>query len=107
MSNKTKCLYEFGPFLLDDSERLLLRSGEAISLTQKAFDLLLVLIERHGRLVEKEELFKAVWPDSYVEESNLFSNVALIRKALGEGEKGQRYIETIPKRGYRFTASVK
>ncbi|MCI0525068.1 MAG: DPP IV N-terminal domain-containing protein, partial [Acidobacteria bacterium] len=64
-------------------------------------------VERHGRLVEKEELFQAVWPDTIVEESNLSSNIALIRKALGDGEKGLKFIETVPKRGYRFVAEVR
>ncbi len=107
MSHKSKHLYEFGLFRLDGQERLLLRAGEPVSLTPKAFDMLLVLVEQHGHLVEKEELFKAVWPDSFVEESNLSSNIALIRKALGEGGNGERYIETVPKRGYRFVAEVR
>ena len=70
--------YEFGPFRLDAQERLLRRDGATVPLTPKAFDLLLALLERHGRLVEKEELFQAVWPDTIVEESNLSSNIALI-----------------------------
>src|SRR5215510_12278133 len=107
MSHQPKNLYEFGPFRLDATERLLLRDGEAVPLTPKAFDLLLALVERHGRLLEKEELLKKVWPDTFVEESNLSSNISLLRKALGDGENGQRYIETVPKRGYRFVASVK
>src|SRR5262245_9149081 len=106
MNQQTKQLYEFGRFRLDAGERLLLRDGEAISLTPKAFDLLLVLVAGHGHLQEKEELFKAVWPDTFIEESNLTSNIALIRKTLGEGGNGERYIETVPKRGYRFIASV-
>jgi DNA-binding winged helix-turn-helix (wHTH) protein len=69
--------------------------------------LLLALVERCGRLVEKEELFKVVWPDTIVEESNLSSNIALIRKALGDGESGLKFIETVPKRGYRFVAQVR
>jgi len=67
----------------------------------------LTLVENHGRLLEKEELFKAVWPDSFVEESNLSSNIALIRKALGGGAAGERFIETVPKRGYRFLPEVR
>lgn len=107
MSKQTNEIYEFGAFRLDAQERLLQRDGETISLTPKAFDLLLALVERHGRLVEKEELFQAVWPDTIVEESNLSSNIALIRKALGDGTNGERYIETVPKRGYRFVAPVR
>ena len=102
-----KQLYGFGSFRLDAQERLLLRDGESVSLTPKAFDLLLALIERAGRLVEKEELFQVVWPDTIVEESNLSSNIALIRKALGDGTNGECYIETVPKRGYRFVAHVR
>jgi len=107
ISEQPKHLYEFGSFRLDAGERQLLRDGQAISLTPKAFDLLLTLVEHHGRLLEKEELFKAVWPDSFVEESNLSSNIALIRKALGEGAAGERFIETVPKRGYRFLPEVR
>lgn len=99
--------YEFGPFRLDAQERLLQRDGVTIALTPKAFDLLLALVERHGRLVEKEELFQVVWPDTMVEESNLSSNIALIRKALNDGENGLKFIETVPKRGYRFVAEVR
>src|SRR5262245_59548930 len=107
MNHQTNHLYEFSPFRLDAQERLLQRDGATISLTPKAFDLLLAMVERHGRLVDKEELFKTVWPDSIVEESNLSSNIALIRKALSDGENGQKFIETVPKRGYRFVAEVR
>ncbi|HEU0177784.1 MAG TPA: tetratricopeptide repeat protein [Blastocatellia bacterium] len=107
MSLQTKHIYEFGPFHLDAAEHLLLRDGEAVPLTPKAFDLLLALVERHGHLQEKEELLKKVWPDTFVEEANLASNISLLRKAMGDGENGHRYIETAPKRGYRFVASVR
>jgi TolB-like protein/DNA-binding winged helix-turn-helix (wHTH) protein/Flp pilus assembly protein TadD len=107
MSLQTKHIYEFGPFRLDEEEHLLLRDGEAVPLTPKAFDLLIALVERHGRLLEKEELLKKVWPGTFVEEANLASNISQLRKALGDGENGQRYIETAPKRGYRFVASVR
>jgi len=107
MSQQTNGIYEFGSFRLDAQERLLQRDGATISLTPKAFDLLLALVERHGRLVDKEELFQTVWPDTIVEESNLSSNIALIRKALGDGENGLKFIETVPKRGYRFVAEVR
>src|SRR5262249_18470725 len=92
--------YEFGPFRLDAAERLLARDGEAVPLSPKAFDLLLTLVERHGRLLEKEELMKLVWPDTFVEEANLSYTISLIRKALSECP-GQ-FIETVPKHGYRF-----
>ncbi|HEX4945548.1 MAG TPA: winged helix-turn-helix domain-containing protein [Blastocatellia bacterium] len=107
MSRQTKAFYEFGPFRLEPDEHLLLRAGEVVPLTPKAFHLLLVLVERHGHLLEKEELLQLVWPDAVVEESNLTSNISLIRKALGDGENGQKYIETVPKRGYRFVAEVR
>src|SRR5215471_9322268 len=107
MSLQTKHIYEFGLFRLDEAEHLLLRDGAAVPLTPKAFDLLLALVERHGHLLEKEELLKKVWPDTFVEEANLASNISLLRKALGDGENGHRYIETVPKRGYRFVAQVR
>src|SRR5262245_43467786 len=107
MSTPQRQCYEFGAFRLDAQERLLLRDGAPISLTPKAFDLLFALVERHGRLVEKEELFQTVWPDTIVEESNLTYNISHIRKALGDGENGLKFIETVPKRGYRFVAEVR
>src|SRR5262245_22365196 len=107
MSHKSSLIYEFGPYQLDAMEHLLLRDGEAVPLTPKAFDLLLALVERHGHLLEKEELLKKVWPDTFVEEANLASNISQWRKALGDGENGHRYIETAPKRGYRFVAVVR
>jgi Tol biopolymer transport system component/DNA-binding winged helix-turn-helix (wHTH) protein len=107
MSHQTNHLYEFGPFRLDSRERVLLRDGMGIPLAPKSFDLLLAMVEHHGHLLEKEELMKLVWPDVFVEETNLSSNVSLLRKALGDGENGQRYIETVPRRGYRFVAGVR
>ncbi len=107
MEENFKRLYEFGPFRLDAGERLLLRDGEVVPLTPKAFDLLLALLEQPGHLLEKDALMKAVWPDSFVEENNLTDNISRLRKALGEGENGQKFIETIPKRGYRFVAEVR
>ncbi len=107
MSHQPKHLYEFGLFRLDAGERLLLREGESISLTPKSFDLLLALVEHHGHLLEKDELMKLIWPDTFVEEANLPYNISLIRKALGDGENGQKYIETVPRRGYRFVAGVR
>src|SRR5262249_7988423 len=106
MSLQTKHIYDFGPFRLDAAEHLLLRDGESVPLTPKAFDLLLALVEGHGHLLEKEELLKKVWPDTFVEEANLASNISHLRRAMGDGENGQRYIETVPKRGYRFVAGV-
>ena len=99
-------LYEFGPYRLDTAEQRLLRNGTAVPLTPKAFETLVALVERSGHLVEKDELIKAVWSDTFVEESNLTNNVYELRKVLGQGENGRGYIETVPKRGYRFAAAV-
>ena len=107
MSQQTNEIYEFSPFRLDRKERLLWHDGATIPLTPKAFDLLLALVERAGRLVEKEELFRTVWPDVIVEESNLSSNIALIRKTLGDDASAPRFVETVPKRGYRFIAELR
>src|SRR5215475_15690751 len=107
MSHQPKHIYEFGPFRLDATERLLLRDGADVPLTPRVFDLLLVLVEQPGRLLEKDELLKAVWRDTVVEEANLSANISILRKALGDGENGLRYTETVPKRGYRFVASVR
>ena len=104
---REKTLYEFGSFRLDASQRLLLRGGELIPLAPKAFDTLLALMESQGRVLAKDELLKAVWPDTFVEEGSLAQNISLLRKALGEGTNGLQYIQTIPKRGYRFVAPVK
>ena len=98
--------YQFGNFVIDVRERLLRRDGEPVSLTPKAFDLLVALIERPGRLSSKEELLQTVWPDAIVEESNLAYHVFALRKALGDTADNGHYIETVPKRGYRFRAAV-
>lgn len=107
MNNQPQQRYEFGPFRLDTAEHSLLRNGQLVPLTPKVFDLLKVLVRNNGRLVEKDELLKEVWPDSFVEEGNLNRNISILRKVLGEGTAGKPYIETVPKRGYRFAASVK
>jgi DNA-binding winged helix-turn-helix (wHTH) protein/Tfp pilus assembly protein PilF/TolB-like protein len=107
MSHQPKHLYEFGPFQLNVVERLLLRNREPVSLSPKAFDLLLALVESHGHLLEKDELLRHLWPDMFVEEANLSYNISLIRKALGESGNGQKFIETVPKHGYRFVAEVR
>jgi DNA-binding winged helix-turn-helix (wHTH) protein len=97
---------QFGAVTLIPEERLLLRDGQPVSLTPKAFDLLVVLATNPGRLLTKEHLLEAVWPHTTVEESNLSYHVFAIRKALGEQADGDRYIETVPKQGYRFVAPV-
>ena len=99
-------VHEFGPFRLDTVERLLLRAGQPVSLTPKAFDLLVYLVERHGRLVAKKDLLSAVWSDTFVEEANLTYTMSALRKALGDSQDGERYIQTVPTRGYRFLAPV-
>jgi|GEM_PF-2445880 len=107
MSSETPHFYEFGPFRLDPSTPLLLREGHPVALTLKALETLVVLVECGSRVVSREELIEAVWPDVEVEENNLSVNVSALRKALGESKDGQKYIETIPRRGYRFTATVR
>ena len=95
----------FGPFRFDHEARLLFRDGAAVPLSPKALDILSVLIESDGELVKKNDLVQAVWPNTFVEESNLAHHISVLRKTLGEGGAGQRYIETVPKRGYRFVVS--
>jgi Tol biopolymer transport system component/DNA-binding winged helix-turn-helix (wHTH) protein len=99
--------YEFGAFCLDLAEQRLFRDGRPVPLTPKIFALLTVLVQHAGHLVEKERLLKEVWPDTFVEEANLNRGVSVLRKALGEGTAGEKYIETVPKRGYRFIAPVR
>ena len=98
--------YRFGPFQLDVRERRLSRGTDVIPLRLKVFDTLCVLVENAGRLVTKDELLTAVWPDTTVEENNLNHNISVLRKALGENATGQQYIETVPRVGYRFVAPV-
>ena len=100
-------LYEFGPFVLDPGEHLLLRDGQPIPMTPKAFDTLRVLVENSRHVMSKDELMKRVWPDTFVEESNLAQNISTVRKALGERDDGGQYIETLPKRGYRFVIKAR
>lgn len=107
MSQQLKHFYEFGPFRIDPAERLLLRDGKELKLFPKDFDTLLLLVKNSGHVMEKDELLKEVWPDTIVEEGSLAQNVSRLRKALGEGSKEGHYIETVPKRGYRFVAEVR
>ena len=99
--------YEFGPFRVDIAERQLLRSGQEIPLTPKAFQLLHALVERSGHVLDKDELITRVWADSFVEEKNLADNISILRKALNDDPKNPRYIKTVPRRGYRFVAEVR
>jgi DNA-binding winged helix-turn-helix (wHTH) protein/Flp pilus assembly protein TadD len=106
MSESLQTFYEFGPFHVDTQRCLLLREGEPITLSPKAFETLVVLVENHGRVMKKEELISRIWPNSFVEEGNLTQNIFVLRKALGEGPNDHRYIVTIPGQGYRFVAPV-
>jgi len=106
MIGRARHFYEFGQFRLDEGERLLLRDGQPVSLAPKFFDTLLALVRDRGHLLEKEALMKELWPETFVEESNLTYNISQLRKALGDSA-GQRYIETVPRRGYRFVAPVR
>ncbi len=96
----------FGPFRLLPSQHLLLEGDEQVALGSRAFDILVALVERAGQVVGKEDLIKRVWPDTVVEEVNLRVNVASLRRALRDGESGNRYVATIPGRGYSFVAPV-
>jgi DNA-binding winged helix-turn-helix (wHTH) protein/TolB-like protein len=107
MELKTGSFYECGPFRLEPAEHRLTREGNPVSLAPKAFELLVFLVQNQGRLVTKGQIMQAVWPGSFVEEANLTVSVSVLRKVLGERDGDQRYIETVPKRGYRFIASVK
>lgn len=99
-------VFRFESFQLDVAERRLFRSGELIPLRAKVFDTLCILVEKHGRLVRKEELMQRLCPDSIVEENNLDHNISKLRRALQDGTNGQEFIETVPRPGYRFIAEV-
>ena len=110
MANQARELYEFGPFRLDPEKRLLLRDDEPVPLQLKAFDTLLVLVRHSQQVVLKDELMKAVWPDTFVEESNLAQNIFVLRKTLAVNsgvQDSHRFIATIPGRGYRFAENVR
>lgn len=104
---RAKHFYDFGSFRLDLTEKLLLRDGKPVPLTPKVFETLQVLVENAGRLVEKDELMRRIWEDRFVEESNLTFNVKMLRKALGDDAHNPHFIETVPKRGYRFVAEIR
>jgi DNA-binding winged helix-turn-helix (wHTH) protein/TolB-like protein/Flp pilus assembly protein TadD len=106
MVRQHKVLYDFGVFRLDPVERLLLCNGEAVPLTPRNFDTLLLLVENSGHMLRKDELIEKLWPDSFVGENSLAQNISALRRALDEGSGGQQYIETLPRLGYRFTAAV-
>src|SRR6266404_1503422 len=106
MDPESPRVYKFGAFCLEVANRLLLQNGEPVPLTPKAFDTLLALVRRNGRVVKKDELLNEVWPDTFVEEATLAQNIFTLRKALGQNGDGPQYIETIPRHGYRFAAEV-
>jgi TolB-like protein/Tfp pilus assembly protein PilF len=107
MNKPARQLYQFGAFVLDPDERRLLCDGRPVRLPPKVFNLLLVLVTNGGHLLTKDQLMQQVWPDQFVEESNLPLNISMLRKALAENQNAQKYIETVPKRGYRFVAEVR
>jgi TolB-like protein/DNA-binding winged helix-turn-helix (wHTH) protein/Tfp pilus assembly protein PilF len=107
MAEKTKRFFDFGRFRLDSAEGVLLADGHAVPLTPKAFETLVALLERSGHIMEKDELLNRVWPDTFVEEGTLTQNISTLRKILGEADDGSVFIETIPRRGYRFVGTVR
>ena len=106
MSKQVECVYEFGPFRIDAVKRVLSREGLMVPLTSKCLDTLLVLVERRGEVVTKDDLMKTLWPDTVVEENNLTQQISMLRKALGERANEHRYVVTVPGRGYSFVAEV-
>jgi len=107
MTNEPKVLYEFGPFQVDPAKQVLLRENQPVAITPKVFATLLILVRHSRDVVTKDDLIKGVWPDSFVEESNLSQNIFVLRKTLGDTPEDRRYIATIPGRGYRFVAEVR
>src|SRR5262245_23071866 len=105
-ASPSRDVYAFGPYRLDPAEHRLLRDGQRISLSPKAFDLLAALVSRASHLVTKEQLLREVWPGTFVEEANLSYTVSLLRRALGDEREPYRYVETVPKRGYRFIGVI-
>jgi TolB-like protein/DNA-binding winged helix-turn-helix (wHTH) protein/Tfp pilus assembly protein PilF len=103
---KSKQLFRFGSYLLDADERVLLRDGQPVTLPPKDLETLLVLVERAGHIVEKDQLLGRVWPGVFIEEGNLARHIFNLRQLLGDSPDGRKYIETIPRRGYRFIAAV-
>jgi DNA-binding winged helix-turn-helix (wHTH) protein len=106
MLPESKDVLEFGPYRIDREQRLLTKGSDVTPLAPKVFDTLLVLVESAGRILEKENLLRKLWPDAFVEEGSLARNISSLRKALGESPHDQKYIATVPKRGYRFVARV-
>src|SRR5215467_9330068 len=107
VNNGERVIYEFGGFRLDPEHRILLRDGDPVTIWPKVFDTLVFLLQSGGRLVEKDELMQALWPESFVEESNLTQNIFVLRKILGDDRNGHGFIQTVPRRGYKFIAPVR
>lgn len=107
MEENDRAIYEFGAFRFHAAERVLFRGADVVPLTPKVADTLLALLAHRGRVVEKSELIRVIWPDTFVEEGGLARNISVLRKTLGDEPDGSQYIETIPKRGYRFVAPVR
>jgi DNA-binding winged helix-turn-helix (wHTH) protein len=107
MPHNNDLSYEFGPYQFDLSKRELKCAGETVSLTRKATEILIMLLANAGHVVEKEELLREVWPNTFVEEANLAQHVFALRKALGDERAVPRYIETVTRRGYRFLGIVR
>src|SRR5881628_3111645 len=106
MSLAINHFHRFGEFTVDGDQKVLLRNDSPLPLAPKVFDTLLILLDNRGRIVAKEELMNRLWPDSFVEESNLTFNIQQLRKALGDNARQPRFIETVARRGYRFIAEV-
>ena len=106
-NRQDKRFYLFGVFRIDVTERVLFGEDGAVPLTPKVFDTLLLLVENNNHVLGKQELIERIWPDSFVEDNNLAQNISTLRKALGQSPGGQDYIQTVPKRGYRFVAEVR
>src|SRR5712692_9192010 len=106
MSLLNQHYYRFGEFTVDAGQKVLLREDKPLPLPPKLFDTLLILVEHSGRIVKKEELMNRLWPDTFVEEANLTSNIQQLRKSLGDNARQPHFIETVARRGYRFIAPV-
>src|SRR6266404_3879307 len=104
--NGNPSIYGFGEFRLDLERRILLRNGQPVTVTPKCFETLALLVENSGSVLEKDHLLKSLWPDSFVEEANLTQNIFVLRKILGDDGNGHSFIQTIPRRGYKFVAKV-
>src|SRR5689334_5855223 len=107
MPHNNNLSYEFGPYQFDLDKRELKRAGETVALSRKATEILILLLANANHVVEKEELLREVWPNTFVEEANLAQHVFTLRRALGDERAVPRYIETVTRRGYRFLGTVR